>query len=117
MPNRNKCDQYRNGTFYYHFKIKEKISHYIMTRNDSMQIETNSESGNIAKYKIRWMDNCSYELKFIEGTEILPEKLLNLKKTMLIQTSILSGTKEYYLFKSKTNLNDLVLTDTIWLKK
>ncbi len=117
VPNRNKCDQYRNGTFYYHFKINEKISQYTVTRNDSMQIEANDKTGDIAKYSIRWIDNCSYELKFIGGSKILPEELLNLKKTMVVQTTILSGTTEYYLFKSTTNLTKLVLSDTIWLKK
>jgi hypothetical protein len=116
-PKDVKCDQYRNGTFYYHFKMNEKISHFTFTRNDSTQAEVNNDNGNIALYNIRWIDNCSYELKFIEGTEKLPENLLSLKKKMVIKTTILAGTNEYYLFKSTSNLSDGVLSDTIWLKK
>ena len=115
--NLQNCKEYRIGTFYYHFNVDNGVRYYTVTRNDSMQIETNDDSGDIAKLKLHWIDPCTYEMRFIESTEILPKNLLDLKKTMLLKTSILYGTEKYYIFKATSNLSNHELQDTVWLTK
>jgi len=111
------CSLYKEGTFYYHFKDGKKVVHFTITRKGADQTEKNEENGNIYTYKIHWTDSCSYDLIFIQGTDTLPKELLNLKRKMIVHTTILSGTKKYYLFKSTSDLDDHVLQDTIWLTK
>ena len=113
----NDCSRYRKGMFYYHFKDSDRVSHYTVARTDSIQTETNADNGNVARYKIHWINNCSYELRFIEGTEKLPQEILGLKRKMVLQTTILSGNKTFYLFRSTSNASDKILQDTIWLKR
>jgi hypothetical protein len=117
MSSSKTCEQYRKGTFYYHFVDHDAVVQYTMIRNDSVQTETNMKTGNISKYKIHWINNCSYELHFLEGTEVLPRERLELKKGMVLRTTIISGTNSYYCFNSTSNLTDRVLNDTIWLKQ
>jgi hypothetical protein len=109
------CSQYKNGDFYFHFKDGEKLGRFTVTRKGPVQTEKNEENGNSSTYKILWTDSCSYDLIFIEGTEDLPNDLLNYKRKLVIHTTVLSGTNKYYLFKSTSDLNDHVLQDTMWL--
>ncbi len=111
------CSKYKRGTFSYHFKNKGKLVYFTFTRADSIQLEKNEQNGNVSKFKIAWIDNCRYTLTFLEGTEVLPKELLDLKKRLIITTVIIGSGKNYYLFKSTGNLDDHILQDTIWIKK
>lgn len=104
------------GIFYYHFDIDGKRNAVKIMRNDLIQTEIDNARGDTSNFTINWIDSCSYELHFKEGTEVLSEELLALKKKMIVRTTILSGTKDYYLFKSTRNLIDGVLNDTIWVR-
>ena len=111
------CSLYKEGTFYCHINDGKKVVRYTITRKGQDQTEKNEENGDIAKYKILWTDSCSYDLIFIEGTENLPKEMLDFKRKLVIHTNILSGTSNYFLFKSTSNLDDHVLKDTIWLTR
>jgi hypothetical protein len=120
-PDKNRllvdCSKYKTGVFSYHFKSDGKILYYTLTRSDSFQIEKNDQNGNISKFKINWIGNCTYELSFLEGTELLPKELLDMKKRLIIRTTILESGKNYYLFKSTGNVTSHILQDTIWTKR
>jgi len=115
-PGPNNCSLYKEGTFYYHFKDHNK-EHYTITRKGPTQIEKNGNDSNIAEYKILWTDSCSYDLIYIKETNKLSKEMLDFKKKLVVHTTILSGTKEYYLFKSTSDLVDKVFEDTLWLTK
>ena len=107
------CAPYKKGTFYYHFTSQGKTFNYTVTRSDSTQTESNQLTGNSAVFKIRWSGDCFYELRFISGTETLSKELSDLKRQMVVRTKIVSGTKDYYLFESTSNLSANVLKDTV----
>jgi hypothetical protein len=111
------CSLYKEGTFYFHFKDGKKVVQYSITRKGPEQIEKNEENGDISKYKIVWTDSCSYDLIFIEGTENLPKAMLDFKRKVVVHTNIISGTSNYFLFKSTSDFDDHVLKDTIWLTR
>lgn len=111
------CSLYKEGTFSYHYKNGEKLVHVTFTRKGPGQTEKNEETGFISEFKILWTDSCSYDLIFIKGTDTLPKEMLEFKRKMVVHTTILSGTNQYYLFKSTSNLNDHVIQDTIWLAR
>jgi len=56
------CSKFKKGKFY----IKRKLdnSYWIIERNDSIQTETNSKTGNKVTSKITWTSPCEYELYY-----------------------------------------------------
>lgn len=114
------CELYQLGKFYVENKVsKERI--YI-ERKDSLQVETNSATGNITILKVSWISDCEYELLFNYTT---PKEVSKSKKSQtVVETSvniplrikILTGTGDYYVFEaSKQGFKPL--RDTVWLVK
>lgn len=111
------CSMYRKGVFYYHYYNGEKIKHFTITRNDTLQVETDDETGLSSYFKIRWLDSCVYEMRFINTTIMKSSENIAEQRKMILTTTILGGTSDYYLFESKANISTSILRDTIWLKK
>lgn len=57
-----KCNLYKSGKFLYHFP--EKNIDVLIDRNDSIQSETDLSTNNKVIFKIKWITNCDYELRF-----------------------------------------------------
>src|SRR5436190_21987472 len=56
------CDKYKTGKFYIYNKTnKQKIN---IERRDSLQRETNEQTGDITVLKVSWTGPCDYELLF-----------------------------------------------------
>ena len=119
-PNRQDCDMYKLGKFYIYNKIsRQRID---IERKDSLQIETNAETGDITVLKVTWTGACEYELLF---NYVTPKEVSKSKKSQtVIETSaniplrikIVSGNDNYYVFEaSKQGFKSL--KDTIWLVK
>jgi hypothetical protein len=111
------CKQYKNGKFRFSAVIDDKRVHYVIERSNDTQIEHSVESGTVATYKINWKDDCAYQLVYLHETASLPEQELKMKRKMVVQTTILSGTKDYYVFEASNNLFDKVMKDTMWVAK
>lgn len=114
------CTQYRVGKFYIYNKVsKQRIN---IERKDSLQIETNAETGDITVMKVSWTAECEYDLLFNYTT---PKEVSKSKRSQSVTESsaniplrikILSGTDNYYVFEaSKQGLKSL--RDTVWLIK
>lgn len=114
------CVRYKFGKFYIYNKAsKQRIN---IERKDSLQIETNTETGDITVMKVNWTTNCEYELLFNYTT---PKEVSKSKKSQAevgipanipFRIKILSGTENYYVFEaSKQGLKPL--RDTVWLVK
>jgi hypothetical protein len=113
----NSCAQFKTGHFRYHIKGPEYQADYEIDRSDSVQVETDVNSGNYSKLSIKWTSPCTYELKLIESTLKFSDTIQQLRKTHSLKTEILSWTKDYYVFRSKMDKVDFVLTDTLWIEK
>ena len=118
--NMQDCEMYKLGKFYIYNKIsRQRID---IERKDTLQIETNTETGDIAVLKVSWTSACEYELLF---NYVTPKEVSKSKKSQtVIETSaniplrikILSGNDNYYVFEaSKQGFKPL--RDTIWLVK
>jgi hypothetical protein len=111
------CKQYKTGKFRFSDKNDGKIVNYIIERDNSTQTEQCAEMNSNSTYKISWKDDCTYLLAFMNGTDSLPPEQEKLKRKLVIETTILDGTEDYYIFKSTNNMFDYVLQDTLWLVK
>jgi hypothetical protein len=111
------CKQYKTGKFRFSAVIDDKAVHYLIERNNDTQTESYLDSGVVAYYKINWKDDCTYQLVYLNETASLPEQELKMKRKMVIQATIISGTKDYYVFEASNNLFDKVLKDTMWVIK
>ena len=114
------CGMYKLGKFYIYNKIsRQRID---IERKDSLQIETNAETGDITVLKVTWTSGCEYELLFNYMT---PKDVSKAKKSQtIVETSaniplrikILSGNDNYYVFEANKQ-GFKSLRDTIWLVK
>jgi len=114
------CELYRTGKFYiYNKQSKQRIN---IERKDSLQIETNTETGDISVMKVKWNGACEYDLWFNYMTPKEVSKNKNAQKVfesnedIPLQIKILGGTDDYYLFEAgKRGFRSL--KDTVWLVK
>jgi len=114
------CDMYRTGKFYIYNKAnKQRIN---IERRDSLQIETNEQSGDITVLKVNWTGPCEYELLFNYMTPKEVSKDKNVQRIfdsngdIPLQIKILGGTDSYYVFEAgRRGLKNL--RDTVWLVK
>ena len=72
------CSKYKTGTFFYHFTMNEAEFHFTLKRNDSLQSETNEKSGKAVRFKVNWIDSCTYELRYLDGLEELPKETISI---------------------------------------
>ena len=109
------CEKFKNGNFVFKLHRQPGVVTYI-TRQDSIQTETDKQTGYFSKLRIRWTDKCKYELLLLETTFPFPDSIQNIRKTIPLKTEIISCSKDYYVFKSQRG-NSLVMTDTLWVEK
>jgi len=60
------------------------------------QIETVTSTGNYTKYRIIWLNPCTYRLFMLEG----PEPVVEAWGTSYLEVMILEGDKNGYKYKS-----------------
>lgn len=106
------CKQFKNGDFEY----RSNGLYYEITRTDTVQTEINKLNGDITKNSIRWTDDCAYELRLLESTAIYPDSINQLRMASTLTVTIMSWTDDYYIYRSKSNMVDRVMVDTLWLK-
>ncbi len=111
------CSKYKIGNFLYKVRAKENPSAVFINRNDSIQTEIIKNTGDTGTLKIIWIDDCTYELRYLKIISKEPDSLTFFKKAMKIKTKIIGGTDIYYLFESTNDKNTFVLRDTIWITK
>ena len=66
LKNNSDCDRFRLGTFYNKSEIDNAIDTKI-TRTEEYQIEEYYQTGAVCKFKVKWIDQCSYKLIFDSG--------------------------------------------------
>lgn len=111
------CLELKTGTFYSY--PKNSNLRYNFTRTDDVQKEVNTNSGDSVLWKVNWISDCSYTLKYLSGSEKQkPEEADFLKKHKLLY-EIGNITPNYYLFKTyvDNNKNPVIMSDTVWFKE
>jgi len=53
------CAKFKTGRFVY---LNDSLQTVVVTRTATKQEETNEQTNEVTKFKIRWINNCEYEL-------------------------------------------------------
>lgn len=104
------CSRLKTGHFFYFDKIdRHKIEIY---RDDTVQVETDAKTGSIIQTKIKWIDNCRYEL-IVKGTKNDSTRL-----DIPIHFEIISVKKTFYLYKAISFLDgkQFEVSDTLFFE-
>lgn len=111
-----RCSDVKYGHFY--FYGKSTGNSYQIIREDSLQLEVNANTNDTSFWKINWIDECSYKLKYLHGggSNFSQMKDFLIKHTTCIQ--IREVKPEFYVFKvSLDSFNsNMSLVDTAWMK-
>ena len=102
------CQDFKTGRFALRSKLDNSIS--IIERNDSIQTERNTKTGDLVRAKISWTDECVYELTYFDESTDSIEKDL---KGRPLKTEILFKTNNYYVFRSSMEGINLTVVDTL----
>lgn len=108
----NRCNQFRAGNFEY----RSNGLLYEITREDTIQTESNTLNGDVTKNSIKWTDDCTYQLRLLESTAIYPDSINRLRMKSTLTVEIINWTDAYYIYKSKSDVADRVMVDTLWIK-
>lgn len=108
------CEIYRNGNFIFRLSPQYGGNISLINRNDSIQIETDKETGFYSKLKIYWLDECTYEVLLLETTFPFSDSIQHIRRTIPMRAEILVKEKEYYVFKAQRK-NSMVMIDTMWV--
>jgi hypothetical protein len=100
----NECEKFKNGKF----KIVDtEVGNSIIERKGSKQIEYGEGSKMKLKFKVKWLDDCTYTLELKKVLEN-PNKI-KLPEGMILTVEIIETKEKSYIQKSSSNLYDMVL--------
>ena len=102
-----KCSEHKTGTF--SLKDESLGSDHLIVRTDSIQTETDLNTGAKSKYKVTWLTDCEYELNILEGAPEIMDFYSD--KTLIIQ--ITDVTKDGYRFQGFIKGTDRVVTQVL----
>jgi hypothetical protein len=92
------CTDIRNGVFVFFSRITGSESTY--TRNGDTQKEVDPAKHETILWKVEWIDNCSYYLKYESGLEERSNDDRTFLSKHKILTQILRVTNDYYIFRT-----------------
>ena len=98
--------QYKNGTQLYSTIIRE----------DSLQTEINSQTGDTTYWKIRWTDNCTFTTTYLSGLKAKSEQELDFYRQTVTVIKIRTVTQTYFTYDAelKNKYISKKISDTAW---
>lgn len=114
--NRNKmhCEDFKTGNFKIHTETNNLT--YSITRNETKQVEKEQETGKQTEWRIRWLNECEYKLLLIKDNFGLLTSG-QLKAIPEFTYKIITTTKDYYIFETRSGPSMPLITDTIFRSK
>lgn len=112
------CHKYKNGKFFMRFRLgdNEEIA-FICTRNGNVQTEENRDTHTRTKLQIKWVRECTYEMRFVSTTQKVTDEDFALRKRAVHTVQITGGTDKYYLYTHTISLRRGSRSDTAWIIK
>jgi hypothetical protein len=118
--NNQNCKDFRNGVFHTTQSLDGTSKSII--RRDSMQKEYNLTTGTIVWAKIKWINDCEYELEYIDEVITKQDTIGEHTKAHILTNRILktvageaNGTiYNYCVFETSTFGVSHKLRDTLW---
>ena len=108
------CADLKNGVFHCYPVTINK--HYLIRKDGEYQLETDLADGDSTLWKVNWVNDCTYTLKYISGGKMEEDVLKVLKKHKLAY-KITRVTSEYYTYTGYIDNtdNNPIQADTMWL--
>ena len=111
------CLDIKTGIF--HIYPKNSPDHYVDRREGEFVIETKMNTVDTSLYKINWLNDCTYALQYLSGSEKMTDKMVKFLKKHKLVYEILTVTNNYYVYKGyidkRSNLP--ISTDTVWFNE
>src|SRR3954447_22153095 len=77
------CNDVKTGVF--HIYPKNSADHYIDVREGEFVRETKANTSDSSLYKISWLNDCTYSLQYLSGSEKMTEEMSKfLKKHRMV---------------------------------
>lgn len=112
------CALYKQGKFY--IKANGDIPSFAISRTDSLQYETNLETGGTRVFSVEWTDPCEFELKLLEkptDSATLHQSALRDSLEKIPSTvRFLATAATYYIFEIQKKGFPAYI-DTMWINK
>ena len=103
------CNRFKNGSF----KLMDSLSgNTIITRQGKSQIEFNSLLNLRVKFKVKWIDDCTYELKYKKVLD--NPNNIELSKKMILTVKIIETRKKSYIQEVSSNVSDLIIRNEVF---
>jgi len=96
------CNIYHEGMF----EIVDDSRDVLIERGKEFQIETVRSTGDYTKFRIIWLNPCTYRLFFLEGSQAIYEAWRN----DYLEVMIIEGSESEYTYKavsSKTGKSEI----------
>lgn len=115
--NSSSCQNFKTGVFYIY--PKNDTGRFVITRTGDVQKEVDLVTGDSTIWKIKWMDDCVYQLKFISTSGKLSAEQRELQTKHDLVISITGSGKDYYTFQGSFDKvkNPVIMYDTMWLSE
>ncbi|MEP7237866.1 MAG: hypothetical protein ABI685_08380 [Ferruginibacter sp.] len=107
------CADLRTG--FYHSYPASTNEHYLYIRDSLYQTEIETVKGDTTLWKITWLNDCSYTLKFVSGK--MNKDMVEFLKNHVVLIMVNKITDSYFTFSfyfDKVSDN-MILADTMWL--
>jgi len=107
------CADLKSG--FYHSYPALTNEHYLYIRDSLYQTEIETVKGDTTLWKISWLDECSYSLKFVSGKR--DKAMLEFLKNHVVVVKVNKVTENYFTFSGYLDKisENMVLADTMWL--
>jgi hypothetical protein len=95
------CSDLRTGKF---VLVSEKLGTTIITRTNNRQEEINQDYNVKVRYKVKWINECTYQL--FEGRYFSGRDFFEGEETDTMTVEITEISKEFYKVLTSSNLGD-----------
>ena len=107
----------KKGTFNYY--RKNSTEHFKTNRNGDSQTEINNRTGDTLLFKINWINDRSYALKYISSSGKSALEIPGFLKKHTLVYQVVNVTNDYYVYKGYVDriTKHAIQTDTMWVKE
>ena len=105
------CVKFKEGKFIHTLELDSTV--YLIDRKDSIQIETNTRTGNVVTSRIKWLNPCEYEVLYQSQSAKAYDPSLEFMRNRPMKTKIITTGKDYYVFEARIDSFNFKYTDTL----
>ena len=111
------CTAIYTGRFFQYKKENQLYS--TIVRQDSLQTEINTQTGDTSYWKIRWTDNCTFSCNYISGLKSKSKEELDFYNQSTLVFKVKTLNAEYYNYDAelKFKSQSMSFSDTLWRQR